>query len=346
MNWLKKGPELKLSELRVPGVLEDLFYDLKDRHLLPLVALLIVAIIGAPIYFKNKSDSESEPVATPTIATGSSVPTGGNSLVVARSTPGLRDYRRRLRADQALDPFRAEDGEQSAETETSTEEGAATPVAPEEATVIGGESSSPEIGGASTGSEETASPGAVAKTQTRFANASIDVRVVTLPPSSTEQKAKKSKPRIEVRRDLPELTMLPARSAPAATFMGISNDGKKALFLVSSDVLSIFGEGICVIGSETCQLIALEPNLPETFIYGPQERTYRIELLKIDQTYSAKPRRAALGTGNGKKHSSGGGGKSGSAGTGGGETTGKEPAGRGDAGSTSGTRSGGTRSSR
>ncbi len=331
MNWLKKGPELKFSELRVPGFLEDLWYDLKDRHLLPLVALLIVAIIGAPIYFKNKNDSESEPVATPTIATGSAAATGGDSIVVARSTPGLRDYRRRLRADQPLDPFKGETGEANTETEVSTEEATATPVAPEEATVIGGEETSfPETGGASTGSEESSSSGSESvKTQTRFANASIDVRVVTLPPSSTEQKAKKSKPRLEVRRDLPELTMLPARSAPAATFMGISNDGKKALFLVSSDVLSIFGEGTCVIGSQTCQLLALEPNLPETFIYGPQERTYRIELLKIDQTYSAKPRRATLGAGKNKKHSSGGNGKSGSVGTGGGETTGKEPAGRG-----------------
>ena len=334
MNWLKKGPDLKLSELRVPSFLEDLWYDLKDRHLLPLVALLIVAIIGAPIYFKNKNDSESEPVATPTIATGSSATTGGDSIVVSHSTPGLRDYRRRLRADQALDPFRSGGGEQGTETETSTEEAAATPVAPEEATVIGGEETSfPETGGASTGSEESSSGSEPVKTQTRFANASIDVRVVTLPPSSTEQKAKKSKPRIEVRRDLPELTMLPARSTPAATFMGISNDGKKALFLVSSDVLSIFGEGACVIGSQTCQLLALEPNLPETFIYGPQERTYRVELLKIDQTYSAKPRRATLGAGNAKKHSKGGNGSGGgsgkSAGTGGGEATGKEPAERG-----------------
>lgn len=329
MNWLQKGPDLKLSELRVPGFLEDLFYDLKDRHLLPLVALLIVAIIGAPIYFKSKNDSESEPVATPTIATGSSAATAGDSVVVARSTPGLRDYRRRLRADQPLDPFKGQEGEASAGAESSNEEAAATPVAPEEATVIGGETTFPETGGASIGGEESSSGGESVKTQTRFASASIDVRIVTLPPSSAEQKAKKSKPKTEVRRNLPELTMLPGRSTPAATFMGISNDGKKALFLVSSDVLSIFGEGICVIGSQTCQLLALEPNLPETFIYGPQERTYRIELLKIDQTYSAKPRRAALGEGNGKKHSGGGGGKSGGAGTGGGETTGKEPAGRG-----------------
>ena len=35
--------------------------------------------------------------------------------------------------------------------------------------------------------------------------------------------------------------------------------------------------------------------MPETFVYGPHERTFRIELLKIRHTLTAKPRRASLG---------------------------------------------------
>ena len=114
--------------------------------------------------------------------------------------------------------------------------------------------------------------------------------------------------------------MLPARETPAATYIGLTNDGKKALFVVSSDVVSLFGEGQCLIGSQTCQMLALEPGLPETFVYGPQERTYRIELLKIDQSFTAKPRRASLGATEGKPHT-----KSGGEGKGNGE----EPAERG-----------------
>ena len=107
--------------------------------------------------------------------------------------------------------------------------------------------------------------------------------------------------------------MLPARKTPAATYIGLTNDGKKALFVVSSDVVSLFGEGKCVIGSQSCQLLALEPNLPETFVYGPQERSYRIELLKIDRTYAAKPRRATLGATEGKHHAKSGEGEGGAA---------------------------------
>jgi hypothetical protein len=311
MNGLKKGPELKLSELKVPDFLYDLFYDLKERHLLPLVAVLIVAIIGAPIYFNNASKPEDETDATlPPAATASSAAAGrqGGTIVVARSEPGLRDYRRRLKDYRALDPFRQHGRETNATTETAAAEmSASTPVAPAEATVIGAESTAPVAAAPyeppayeSPSLPATESgPSTGGKTRTRYASSAIDVRIVTVPAQPTEQKeqkkTKRAKPKAQVRRNVPELTMLPARKIPAATFIGLTNDRKKALFVVSSDVVSIFGEAKCVIGSQSCQMLALEPNMPVTFVYGPQERRYRIELLKIDQTFGAKPRRATLG---------------------------------------------------
>ena len=108
--------------------------------------------------------------------------------------------------------------------------------------------------------------------------------------SATTSKAKPT-----VRRDLPELTTLPNRGTPAAVFMSVSKDGKKALLLLSAEVKSVFGEGICVLGSKSCQLLALEPGLPETFVYGPHERTFRIELLKIHLVATKHLRRAPLG---------------------------------------------------
>lgn len=307
MNWLKKGPELKLSELKVPDFLYDLFYDLKDRHLLPLVAVLIVAMVGAPIYFNNTHESEVEPSAPVPPATASTVAAGGpnGTITVAHSEPGLRDYRRRLKDYRALDPFRQQGG-QSATAAEAEEVPSSTPVAPVEATVIGEEATPPapepsyEVPAyeppTAPVAESAPTPNPGTTVRTRYVSSAIDVRVVTVPSHSTEQrKSKRPKPKAEVRRNLPELTMLPARKTPAATYIGLSNDGKKALFVVSSNVVSIFGEAKCLVGSQSCQLLMLEPQMPVTFVYGPQERTYRIELLKIDRTYSAKPRRAALG---------------------------------------------------
>jgi hypothetical protein len=340
MNWLKKGRELKLSELKVPDFLYDLFYDLKERHLLPLVALLIVAMVAAPIYFKNSTKSEPETVATPgTTATASTAEAGGETLVVARSEPGLRDFKRRLKHYRALDPFATGGGEEAganAEVTNVAESPApvaATPEAVTETTVIEGESSStapieyPSASESSGVPAESSSGSTSGATKTRYAADTIDVRIVTLQHESTEQKKrKKSKPQAQVRRNLPELTMLPARETPAATYLGLTSDGKKALFVVSSDVVSLFGEGQCVIGSQTCQLLALEPGLPETFVYGAQERSYRIQVLKIDKTYAAKPRRASLGATKGKSQSSTAGKPAGT------EATGSEPAERGGAG--------------
>ena len=63
--------------------------------------------------------------------------------------------------------------------------------------------------------------------------------------------------------------------------MDVSKDEKKALMLVSDKVTGLFGDGACVVGSEHCQLLALEQGIPETVVYGPQQRTFRIELLKV-----------------------------------------------------------------
>src|SRR5262249_27668883 len=130
-----------------------LFYDLKERHLLPLVALLLVAMVAAPIYFKNSTKSDPKPAVTPVpTATASSATASGETLVVARSAPGLRDYRRRLKKYRALEPFAARGGGEEAGTASAEVSGpsssptASSPGASEssvEATVIGAESSSP-----------------------------------------------------------------------------------------------------------------------------------------------------------------------------------------------------------
>lgn len=287
MNWLKKGPELKLSGIKTPDFLADLYLDLKERRLLPLVALLVVAIVAVPILLGQAGSTSSEPgeEGAPPVAGASSVNSG--ALVVAKSAPGLRDYKRRLEHAQAADPFKQhedEPAEASGEAAPSTG-GAASPSSEEPAAPTTGSVPAP-------GSEGTATGGT---TETKYAADSIDVRIVSVPPASEGAKSR-AKPQSQVRRNLPELTMLPSRETPAAIFMGTSADGKKALLLVSSDVESIFGDGQCVVGSKTCQLLALEKGLPETFVYGPQGHTYRIEVLKIEKTLSSTPRRAALGS--------------------------------------------------
>ena len=74
MNFLKKGPEIKLSEIKVPDFLIDVYYDLKERHLLPVALVLAVAIIAVPIALSRSSSSgeaEAETPASAATASGS-----------------------------------------------------------------------------------------------------------------------------------------------------------------------------------------------------------------------------------------------------------------------------------
>ena len=107
MNTLKRGPEIKLSELRAPAFLGDLYYDLRSRHLLPLVAVLAVAIVAVPIALSQSSGSSGpRPVAGPVMAAPSGMSSQAGELVVAKAAPGLRAYRHRLGNLHAKDPFR------------------------------------------------------------------------------------------------------------------------------------------------------------------------------------------------------------------------------------------------
>ncbi|HEY1356378.1 MAG TPA: hypothetical protein VGF09_08680 [Solirubrobacterales bacterium] len=280
MNMLKKGPELKVPDLKVPDFALDVYYDLRERHLLPLVAILLVALVALPIVLSKGSDSEASEaesaIATPSTAAPAS------KLIVAKAAPGLRDYRRRL-AGSPKDPFK----QQYAEPEG---EGAG-------AGASGGQGAAPvessEPSGTTGGAPETAPPGEgngepPEEGRLKFYSFAIDVRIV--PVSS-----KKNKPEPVVHHDLPELTMLPSRSVPALTFMSVTKDEKRALMLVSDKVTGLFGDGICVVGAEACQLLALEPGVPETVVYGADARTYRIEITKLRLLKTDKLNKAPLG---------------------------------------------------
>ncbi len=303
MNQLKR-PEIKLPDAKVPDFLRHLAGDLRDRHLLPLVGLLLVAIVVVPFALSSsgKSDGSGDQAGGAGLAAAGSASAGSRVTTFADSVTGLRDYRRRLRALRAKDPFRQQYAKPAAAG------GGSAPASP------GGVAPSASLGAApsSSGSGVQASPpptsggtasggggdGSTVKVKTKYASYEIDVRIVGAGSggsSASSTGTASAKGGVRVRRGLPELTKLPDRKHPAAIFMGVSSDSKKALLLVSSDVSAVFGDARCLVGSRSCQLLALEPGLPETFVYGSRGKSYRIELLKIHRVLSRHPRRASLG---------------------------------------------------
>jgi hypothetical protein len=296
----RPGPELKMPDLRslkVPVALEDLYQDLRDRRLLPLIALILVAIVATPFLLGGGSDEEE-------VAPGADVPleastssASGTSLPVVQAQPGLRDYRKRLRHRRAHDPFKpqytgpvlagtqlggsSETTTITSETTTSESSGSATvesTPAPVPSPSGGSSGGAPAEPGKGNGNGN-AGGGNAGNGQLTFYAFAIDVKITK---TTTEPDGKKSKPEETERDRVLAPTALPGEKTQVVTYMGISPKTKKPLLLVSEEVESVFGETDCLAGSGRCQLIEVEPKMPVTFVYGESKARYKIVVQKIE----------------------------------------------------------------
>lgn len=274
-----KMPKLKGSEMKVPPFLSDLYYDLRERRLLPIVVLIVVGIIAAPILLKGgSSESESRPIPEVGGAAGSS--TSAETLTVVQAQPGLRNYKKRLAHRKPTNPFKqrfsgpslngAELNEQTTSTSTTTEAGGSS-----SETVVTSPSST-EPGGTSGGSGEggSGSGGGV-----KLFTFTIDVQI-----SRTEEQEDGSVKMGEpvAHHKVKPLTPLPGDKAPVVTYLGIELKTQKALFMVSKDVTATFGDAKCISGTDVCELMEVEPGFPVTFEYGPNHVRYKFKVIDID----------------------------------------------------------------
>jgi hypothetical protein len=283
MKRLKAGPELKMPDLKVPSFLVDLYWDLRDRHLLPLVGLAIVAIIAVPFLLSGGSEPETTPGLS-SLGAPPSPESRAASLTVVQAKPGLRAPGKRLRKDHPTDPFvqrytspdlkgaELGGGEIGGGSSTSSSTSTST------STTVTKTSSS---GTTEVTTETSGTPGSVPGTPphlTLYAPA-IDVKTVRTEtkPDGTKQT---SDPVIR-HRVLPPAP-LPSEKEQAVTYMGISSKTEAAMLLISDAVTAVFGEAKCLSGASVCQLIEVEPEMPMTFVYGPDSVRYKITVLGIE----------------------------------------------------------------
>ncbi|HEU4739709.1 MAG TPA: hypothetical protein VFS54_11615 [Solirubrobacterales bacterium] len=288
-----KGPDLKMPELKVPGFVSDLYYDLRDRRLLPLVAFVLVAIVAVPFLLSGGSSESGPPRIEPPVNDSANA----SQLTVVKATPGLRDYRKRLQARSAKDPFKGPEakpnvsaaelgteGDNGFESSEVTSSSTSTTTSSAGTTTETRKTTKDEDGTVTTETETKTKtdesdssaegpPGEI----TLFAFA-IDVRIKKT-TTAADGSAKSSDP--ETRSRVLSPAPLPGQKTQVVTYAGISPKTKNALFLVSDEVTSIFGEAKCLSGDQTCQLLEVEKGMPLTFVYGPGGARYKITVLKI-----------------------------------------------------------------
>jgi hypothetical protein len=255
--------KLKGAELKLPPFLRDLYQDLRDRRLLPLVVLLFVAIVAVPILLADPAPKEAAPpVPSPRASQSNAKPA---AMAVVRAAPGLRQPSKRLEHRQPTDPFKQQYVSPALSEKSVTVEGGATETGGEE--VVSGDGPGAPDGGA---------PVAAGQPDLIFFATTVTVKIVR---SETDADGQVVHQEPVVRsRVLPTTTLL-GEKAQVVTYMGPSPKTRNPTFLISDQVTAIFGEGKCLAGTERCQVVELELNEPEVFVYGANDVRYRISVL-------------------------------------------------------------------
>lgn len=284
MNWLKKGPELKMPKLRKPKLggggkgpsikppafLADLYYDLRDRRLLLPLALVVVAIAAVPFLL-----GDSEPVEPPPVAVeggGAATESASASLAVVEAKPGLRDYRKRLDSRTATNPFKQRytsipDEAKVESTSTSSSTGGSGEGSLEVEEISGETVTSP--GGAGAGDDETSQPLELV--------IDAQVRRTETKPDGGEERGE-----LEVRKNVPVLAKLPGEKTPVVTFVGANLRTERLVFLVSHEVAAIKGEFACATRTEVCELLEVGVGTLLDYTYEPSGARYEIKVTDID----------------------------------------------------------------
>jgi len=285
------GPELKMPDLKVPDFLADLYYDLRDRRLLPLVVLAIVAIVSVPFLLGGDPEIEVHP-SGPAGASISGVQTRTAELAVVEAKPGLRDYRKRLRGRQPTDPFEQRyagpvlkgtelgggGGEGSGSgSETSTSVTRTSKSVTKTTKTTSGDTTKTTTTTDATGGDEDGE-----LTLFSFGIDAKIVRTVTKPDGGKETHP-------STHRRVTPPTALPSTETQVVTYMGISPETTKPLLLISDEVTAVYGEAKCLSGASTCQLIEIDVGLPITFVFGPNGARYKITVLDVEPVVAAKP---------------------------------------------------------
>lgn len=278
-----------MKQIRVPAFLENLLRDLRDRRLLLPAIVLLVALFAVPIVLKSHSSARTP---APAPATGSGAKTDQAVPAVVTQELGVTNYRKRLNRLQSKNPFHQQYTQtpQSAQLHV-TSSGSST-------------TSSSSTGGASTTGTGTISS-AASSPPVSSSTSSGGIAPVSSPPAETSSGGSNSaaphhhtnpgfryyawrvsvkvgepgdlKDRAEVQR----LALLPSDGKPVVAFLGATEDGSKAVFLVSSDVDSVSGDGRCLPSHSSCQYVAMKPGDKSHFHYAPNNTRYNLVLVDI-----------------------------------------------------------------
>lgn len=259
------------------NALANLYRDLRDRRLLPVVVILAVAIVAVPLLLRQGFEEPATGVGgSARVAPGAAdAALAELDPAIVSQAPELRAFRKRLASFQSTNPFH-----QEVLVQPDAEADAAADALPTgELPLTGGSVTDPvptdlptdtgEIPGDPplTDPPPTDAPpvddGGLILYTTR-----VDVRVGAVGDT-------------EVQEDVEEFSYLPDVQHPVVQYLFGDFDLTSASFVVSPSVLSTEGDGKCAPSRQSCQFLLLDVGEEQTFEYDDGTR-YGLELLGVN----------------------------------------------------------------
>jgi len=272
-----------MKNVRTPRFLENLYRDLRNRRLLLPAIALVVALLAVPILLKDDPPAST---STPS-ATGPNASDSAAAPAVVTQELGVTNYRKRLARLQKKNPFHQQ--------YTATPESGAVQVTP---SGTSSSAASTSVGTGTTSTSASTGSSTLSVPPSTGSSPSISSSPPNTTSSSPPQATRTPKPtvrlyawrasvkvgepsKLEERPEVQRLAMLPTEGKPVVTFMGASEDGDQALFLVSRDVDSVKGDGRCVPNHSSCQYLVMKPGDKANFHYAPNGKRYNLVLVDV-----------------------------------------------------------------
>jgi hypothetical protein len=246
----------------------DIWHDLRAKRLWPIAALLMVAIAAVPFVLLEKSKPTAPPAPAATTQAqpaADKLPSVTLDEIAAGAPSDLTEFAQRNPFKPLKDIPKGDDTNVTVTRGTSdaakTDSGSST--------TSGGSST----GGAKAGSGSGSSTGGYVGPRTTYYQVRADI-------SFGEPGKEKTIEQVE------NFTLLGDDKDPAALYMGLTNDGKYAVFTVDSAKYEANGEHVCKPSEDSCDFIYLSTDEDgnETNLSTPDGlKTFNLKVLAINK---------------------------------------------------------------
>jgi hypothetical protein len=268
--------------MKIKNLLLELWYDLLEKRLWPVAAVLLVGLVAVPVVLSKPA--EQPPAAPSSSADSTPAPNERGSLAamvkLAETDAGsgspldvfdpgdpFRPPSAVIRgADGGTDEAASEAGPSDTSSDTSTSGGG-----DGSTDVTGGGGGGGEPGGTTDPGDTGGSDGGKTTTEYRYV---IDA---TFTANGRKRKIK----------GMERLDILPSEASPLLVFLGVSSDAGNAVFLVDS-TLEAAGEGKCKPSATECAFVYLGPGSEHEFTTEEGDsytlRIDQIRKVKVDNS--------------------------------------------------------------